>query len=227
MAPPAKARRDAADSALKPSLLSRQKIERRRAVLEAAKELIKTHGYDQTTMEGMANRAGLSTQTVYNYFGTKLDVLMELFIEDRDIADAKIRRLIDEGRSGPVDLLMAVLEADLHREVEAVNNALWRQVAAAEATSFGGKHHQIFQDMNRRYRDAVVEVFQQILQSGAFREDLDVMLAATLFLHISEALYRRIIDSANDTFAEIEPEARRQIELLVQAFVVSNGRGQA
>lgn len=201
-----------------PSLLSRQKLERRQAVLNAAKNLIKMNGYEQTTMEGLARHAGLSTQTVYNYFGTKLDVLMELYVEDRDIAYDKIVALAGDGPSDPVELLLAVMSADMHREVDAVSHALWRQVASAEATHCDGKHHDTFCRMNDRYREVILRVMTKLRKQGVFVAGLDVQAAADLFLHVNEGFYRKVIATADTPFTEFRAQARKQLKLLVAAF---------
>jgi len=50
----------------------------RRAVLEAARELFLSAGYVQTTIEQIADRAGVSRPTVFSSVGNKATVLKEL-----------------------------------------------------------------------------------------------------------------------------------------------------
>ncbi|MFA7324270.1 MAG: helix-turn-helix domain-containing protein, partial [Candidatus Nanopelagicales bacterium] len=47
----------------------------RRAVLEAARELFLSAGYVQTTIEQIADRAGVSRPTVFSSVGNKATVL--------------------------------------------------------------------------------------------------------------------------------------------------------
>ncbi|WP_404465948.1 TetR/AcrR family transcriptional regulator [Micrococcus antarcticus] len=49
----------------------------REAVLRAAAELMEPAGQAKLTMEGIAARAGVSKQTVYRWWRTKVDVLVE------------------------------------------------------------------------------------------------------------------------------------------------------
>jgi len=208
------------------SLFERQKLERRRAVLNAAKVLIKKNGYEETTMEGLASHAGLSTQTVYNYFGTKLDLLMELYVEDRDIAFAKIDEIIAAaGDRDPVELLLAILNADMHREVDAVSCALWRHVAAAEVTSCEGKHFETFRRMNDRHRGAIVRLMKDLAARGIFDPALNTQAAAQLFLHLNEGVYRQVIATADAPFSTFHRQLRPQLELLVAAFRGGPGAG--
>jgi AcrR family transcriptional regulator len=54
----------------------------RQAVLEAADDLLVERGFAAVTIEGIAARAGVSKQTVYRWWSTKVDILMDAFIDD-------------------------------------------------------------------------------------------------------------------------------------------------
>jgi AcrR family transcriptional regulator len=56
--------------------------EARRAILEAADDLLVEKGFAGVTVEGIAARAGVAKQTVYRWWPTKTDVLLDAFLED-------------------------------------------------------------------------------------------------------------------------------------------------
>ncbi|MFD4675024.1 TetR/AcrR family transcriptional regulator [Lentzea sp. NPDC058450] len=56
--------------------------EARRAVLEAADDLLAEKGFAGVTIEGIAARAGVAKQTIYRWWPSKVDVLLEAFAED-------------------------------------------------------------------------------------------------------------------------------------------------
>ncbi|USX48072.1 TetR/AcrR family transcriptional regulator [Lentzea sp. HUAS12] len=56
--------------------------EARQAVLEAADDLLAERGFAGVTMEGIAARAGVAKQTIYRWWPSKVDVLLEAFTED-------------------------------------------------------------------------------------------------------------------------------------------------
>ncbi|MEU6064880.1 MULTISPECIES: TetR/AcrR family transcriptional regulator [Streptomyces] len=56
----------------------------RLAVLEAADDLLVENGFAGVTMEGIAARAGVAKQTIYRWWSTKTDVLMDAFLQDAD-----------------------------------------------------------------------------------------------------------------------------------------------
>jgi AcrR family transcriptional regulator len=54
----------------------------RRAVLEAADDLLVERGFAGVTIEGIAARAGVAKQTIYRWWPSKVDVLLDTFIDD-------------------------------------------------------------------------------------------------------------------------------------------------
>ena len=55
-----------------------QARETRRAIIESARELFVTGGYAATTMQAIAEGAGVAVQTVYAVFGNKRELLRQL-----------------------------------------------------------------------------------------------------------------------------------------------------
>jgi AcrR family transcriptional regulator len=64
------------------NLRERQKEKRHIAIIKAALSLIKKKGYAATSIEEIAAKAEVGVGTVYNYFHTKADIVVELYIGD-------------------------------------------------------------------------------------------------------------------------------------------------
>jgi AcrR family transcriptional regulator len=69
------------------SVLDQKMEARRQQILEAARGLIETDGYDALTMRNLANESGVTVPTIYNLIGNKEQVLFEA-IEDQTVAFA-------------------------------------------------------------------------------------------------------------------------------------------
>lgn len=54
----------------------------RQAVLEAADGLLVEKGFAGVTIEGIAASAGVAKQTIYRWWSTKTDILLDAFLED-------------------------------------------------------------------------------------------------------------------------------------------------
>src|SRR2546430_11643414 len=54
----------------------------RRAVLEAVDDLLAEKGFAGVTIEGIAASAGVAKQTIYRWWSTKTDILLDAFLQD-------------------------------------------------------------------------------------------------------------------------------------------------
>ncbi|MFB7932014.1 TetR/AcrR family transcriptional regulator [Streptomyces sp. NPDC056039] len=60
---------------------TRRSEKSRRAIYDAALTLVAEVGYPKTTIEGIAARAGVGKQTIYRWWSSKADVLLEAFLD--------------------------------------------------------------------------------------------------------------------------------------------------
>lgn len=63
----------------RPALTSTQLADRRRALSEAALTLFLSEGYDAVSIRRVADLAGVTPKTLYNYFDSKLGLLLSLW----------------------------------------------------------------------------------------------------------------------------------------------------
>jgi AcrR family transcriptional regulator len=62
--------------------LHRRDENARRAVLHAADDLLVERGFGGVTIEGIAARAGVAKQTIYRWWPSKVDILLDTLIDD-------------------------------------------------------------------------------------------------------------------------------------------------
>jgi AcrR family transcriptional regulator len=86
------------------------KEQRKRLLLDAAKEIFFDRGYQSTTVEMITERAGLSTGTFYLYFKSKREIYMTLYADGIDI----VHRMAKEAISWPGMSALARLSAIAH-----------------------------------------------------------------------------------------------------------------
>lgn len=63
------------------TLRDRNKLLRRQAILDAARELLLEVGYDHVTLESIAARADLTKPTVYTYFEGREEILLAAYLQ--------------------------------------------------------------------------------------------------------------------------------------------------
>ena len=156
----------------------------RQAVLEAADDLVAAKGFAGVTMEEIASRAGVAKQTVYRWWSSKTDVLMEAFLQDA-------AEHLTPADSGDVDRDLRVhlrRTADFlsHSDPGAVFKALIGH--AQHDHTFAVAFRSRFLDEQRR-RDRLP--LERAAQRGQISADLDV--AAELDQLVGPIYYRVLV----------------------------------
>ncbi len=87
---------------------------RRDQILNAAREVIGENGYDRSSVDEIAKRAGVSRSTVYEYFSSKEEILKGCFAARRDLVAGELARRIERA-AGLEEQLTAFFEICLSR----------------------------------------------------------------------------------------------------------------
>lgn len=77
----------------------REKAERKRQILKAARKLFWKNGFARTTMPAIAEAAELSAGTLYLYFPSKHALYAELLDEGFDLLESRLREAVAKGRA--------------------------------------------------------------------------------------------------------------------------------
>ena len=89
-----------------PKISDERRTERREQILDAARRCFAEHGYEGATVARLEQEVGLSRGAIFNYFGSKEDLFVELAVQDsKRISDV----WVNEGLEA---LVREVLELD-------------------------------------------------------------------------------------------------------------------
>lgn len=130
-------------------LRQKRKAATRRSLVQSAERLFAEQGYDETTLEQVAEQAGLHVQTLYRHFPNKLE-----------LATAGARDRLENFREAITDPDRADSTFVFWRN--------WVQVSADKALSGGGQLYRDF--LLQRWGRSVVST--QIVRIGHAYEDL-------------------------------------------------------
>jgi AcrR family transcriptional regulator len=139
-------------------------------VLNAASELLLEHGVAGTSVEAIAARAGVSKMTIYRWWPTRSDILLESFFEHTRSTTDKVA----------TDTAARALERQLQNTVALVVDgrlgALLRELIA-----LGQSDQQVREALNTRWlaprRAVATSIIEDGIAAGEFASDLDIDLA--------------------------------------------------
>ena len=92
-------------------LLEKKKKERRLRIFSSAVELFNSKGFSNTSMQDLAARSNLAVGTLYNYFSSKNDLLLEIIqdeMEDAVKESIELLSNLDFQKKGVKELLKEV-----------------------------------------------------------------------------------------------------------------------
>lgn len=155
---------------------SRTKAEQREAstkiLLEAALKLFVSQGFEQTTVDQVADRTSLSKGSVYFYFASKEGLLEKLFDEIEDVVIG--RMLMTLSMSGPNarDKIAAFINGQAELGVSDPDHVLLLILVSLEFQGKGGPIEKRARRIYERMYRALEEVVAMGRKAGEFRTDL-------------------------------------------------------
>lgn len=151
-----------------PSRRERRRLEIRARILETARLLFETRGYEATTVTEIAGEADIAYGTFFNHFPSKLHLLREL----SDLALQNLFENVEEVRKQPgsfAEHLVALFEASAGK-AEEKGPQMRELIGAMMALAFPETAGQD----DRRIRIAFRRIFEDGLATGELRGDIDL-----------------------------------------------------
>jgi AcrR family transcriptional regulator len=156
----------------------------RRAIYDAAIALVVEVGYPRTTIEGIAARAGVGKQTIYRWWSSKADVLLEAFL---DLSEQASREAApQEGYAIPdTGDLAADLKAVLRATVDELKDPRFEAPSRALAAE-GVVDEQLGRIFVTKLLEPSLQLYVDRLraaqEAGQVREEIDPRIALELFV---------------------------------------------
>ena len=196
------------------TLRDRKKARQRQVLLRVALELFRENGFDNTRMEDIALKAEVSTPTVYNYFQTKRDVLVEILKQDREDTKQIFEDIIENPSPEPEEALAALVQANMNSIRSPGDKRLWREILAAVARSHD-KEQDSFEKNHEVFRRYIKRLLSHFIECGQLCKEMPLDIAADVIFAINSHNLRYIASSERCTPERIREISRQQFKLLM------------
>jgi AcrR family transcriptional regulator len=189
----------------------RRKLELRARIIETARELFVQHGFEETRVADICDRADIAHKTFFNHFPAKLDLLREI------------------AHSGVEKLMLEIEEIRKHQPTTRDRVVAFFDSVATQTTEAGPKAREFLielvhlisgdaaerSDQVRRLHDAFTAIVGDGLERGDITRRHD---AQTLTDAILGAYYVLIFNYANIDDFPLRERARASAELVADAL---------
>ena len=191
-----------------------QKEATRQRVLDAARELFDTHGYQGTTIREIARRAQVSVGSVFTTFASKGEILSEVMQARLDPLYAEIDRVMPHLRGSTADRLRTMFAVHFEFEAQHVRLFMSHIAAAYDWTLTEGARPY---GRNARLQQVIRETLLKGQAEGDVRLDIDLQEVIDLMMSAYAWTYRLVITNDADARAMITV-MDRQIGLIAEGF---------
>jgi AcrR family transcriptional regulator len=169
---------------------------RRQAILDAAERAFGAHGYSATTIDAVAEEAGISKGSIYNYFQGKEDLFVQVFTRVADTGHGDVQRLIDSDlpAADKIDALVDYWSGQMghYQRIGRLVLEFWASAARGQQEgSLAGTFHE----MHTRQRELIGAILAQGVAEGRFSGEVNRPVAESLILAILDGiLIQSILD---------------------------------
>ena len=201
-------------------LRERQKADRRRRIMAGAEVLFGTEGFEATTMAAIADHAGVSRPTVFNYFRSKDELLLAIVFEVHRKTQAQVRSFQLDPAASLAEAICSFLRVYTQTSLDFIDRRTWCHVEATcirmPDSDFVQQYDQLTDEMLQDFRDFINKLVGETVAARCLQSEpmVDIM-----FNHWS-ALFIQLIRDQSTTVDEHIARLRKDLSVLITALAV-------
>ncbi|MFF0526820.1 TetR/AcrR family transcriptional regulator [Nocardia amikacinitolerans] len=196
-------------------------VSKRAAILSAARELFLADGFDRSSVDAVATRAGVSKRTVYDYFGDKQTLLQAVVDTVGQSLITTIRRTLDDTLTDlaeTADLEEALVTFSMRIATEMLGSAEYATLQRLVRAESSHLPQSGYNPMADTPDEAIAERFAAIAAAGLL-DVPDPRLAADQFLALAFGVALNRLGSANATEdARVRPLVIEGVRTFLRAY---------
>lgn len=184
-------------------------------ILDAAALVLKQVGIEQTTTDRVAERAGLSVGSLYQYFPNKIalyEALMARHLENVTITAISLAQRLHEASAQEFPNVLAQIMVAPERKDPQLSALLYRLAAMHKSVA------AIEIERSRLFETSMAALLREKVATAGFRRTMDPHLASRILTRALAGLARRTMEIdpgliESDAFAS-------EVELLIRGYVL-------
>lgn len=196
------------------TLRARQKEDRRNRIVTSAQRLFRKNGYERTTIENIAEAAGVSGVTVHNYYGTKAGVLLALVIESDERLIERLDQSLRREGSDLVELTLTFARQIMDHAINNLEKDIWRQVIAAVTLEAGTQLSKAYSKLDEQLAFVLVRKLEVMQAEGQLTKTVNPLHLGRALFQLQNARFIEFISSDAMTQDEIDIRLRNDLVAL-------------
>lgn len=154
----------------------KRNTEKYQQILKAAVKVFAEQGFFQSTVAQVAKEAGVADGTIYLYFKSKDDILIQIYEYQTGLVFEQFRKAVDGAETAELKLRNLV-RTHLEEFQKDINMAI---VYQAETHQHRRLAQDVIKEISKWYRDIITEVVELGQEEGTMRRNLYMGLVMRL-----------------------------------------------
>ncbi len=204
----------------KPGLRKKQRQERHEKIISRAGELFSQYGYENTSLEQIAESANLSPQTIYNYFSSKRELLQSIRARDEEQVrlrvDAAFPQILETKNVG--EALLDLLMLPILTGYDFSNKRVWREITSEIMKSGPEARTEYSSGLDYRAQK-ILRLLEHYRDSGVIAADADCLVMAEVSLSIIRNEFRNFVLNDALTIEDLKAKLSKQIRFLLRGSI--------
>lgn len=188
-------------------LRERQKADRERRILSAAVHKFRADGYRQVRIEDLAEAAEVSVGTVYNYYGTKGDILIAVVAMEVEEVLAEGAALVADPPDDPGEAILALTYCYYDHSLNYLTKEMWRQALGLSIEAPETPNGRRYAMLDAMLAEQVGTLLLRFQHQGRLAADLDTAALGRVFFNNLNQLFIAFVTDDAMTLDTLRAEA--------------------
>jgi TetR/AcrR family transcriptional regulator, mexJK operon transcriptional repressor len=198
-----------------------RRLDKRRAILEAAAELFGELGFERASVDAIAAKANVSKPTIYSHFGTKEQLFRDSLAESSARINSELMAAIRGLDVGPTSWRQALY--DLGDSLVQCHQSECAQSVQRQIYAEIKRDPEVFNAVRTRAAEPVIEALAGKLArlgNAGYLRISDPVLAAKQFIALTNAELTELTElgTRRAAFDEVHRAAAAGVDLFLAAF---------
>ncbi len=202
-------------------LRAKHKADREARILKAAVTLFRRDGYRVARIEDLAGMADVSPGTVYNYYGTKGDILIAtVAMEVEEVLSAGAAIVADPPK-GVQEAIIALISVYYDHSLKYLSKEMWRTAMALSVEAPHTPNGARYSQLDRALSAQVVALIAGLQRRGEVVAGLDVQALGEVVFNNLNAMFMDFVKDDAMTSQTLKARVARQTKLLSHLIAAS------
>ncbi|MCB4770000.1 TetR/AcrR family transcriptional regulator; helix-turn-helix transcriptional regulator [Ancylobacter sp. Lp-2] len=187
--------------------------------MDAAEHLFSQKGYEATRIETIAEKASVAPATVYNYFATKPNLLMELALRHVHAALPERRSFIRNLPDDPVEGILSFERLLAEQAMRHLSRECWRVIMSAQYLEPDGRASRTGARLNTLIKRHYIRLIRTYQQRGRLDATVDPIVLSELIVGITTFQFGNFVARTDGTVEEMLGQGARNIRFILSQIL--------